>query len=183
MSRLGTLLVLSSFFVPLVALLLVSLGVVLLKRGSGRSPWITRVTTPPFYLVSLPIATLIVGAEMLGWYSLFVTPRLLSPDGFSWDFRFLPFFLNPIPAFFAAYFSMFFWFPALIVFFVSFWAAVFVSGGLLWRKLWREDHHRRSSRAASVRLRGLLLLILFAWSFTYLMTYIGWVTAPWGPSS
>ncbi len=139
-----------------------------------------RLTTPPFYLVSLPIATLIVGASMLGWYSLFVIGRLLSPYGFSWDFRFDLFFLNPIPiAFF--YSDFFSWRPAAVGFFVSFWAAILFSGYLLWQTVWRADHQQSSSRVAS-RL-GLLLLILFAWVFMYLVTYIAWVTAPWGPSS
>jgi hypothetical protein len=57
---------------PLAALLLVSLGLAVLKRRSSLSPWMARLAAPPFYLVSLPIATLIAGAEMLELYSLIV---------------------------------------------------------------------------------------------------------------
>ena len=179
-----------SFWVPLAALLLVSIGLAVLKRKSGLSLWLTRLTAPPFYLVSLPIATLIVGAGMLGWYSLFVIGGLLSPEGFSWDFRFIPFFLNPIPAAFVASLPRAFFFvdPSLLLalatigFFLSFWVATFVGGYMLWQTVWRKDYHRASSRIARVP-RGLLLLILFAWAFVYLITYIGWVTAPWGPWS
>lgn len=85
MSRLNTLLFRLSFFVPLVALLLGSLALVVLKWRSGSSRWLARLAVPPFYLVSLPIATLIVGAEMLGWYSLVVLDGLLSPYGFHWS--------------------------------------------------------------------------------------------------
>jgi hypothetical protein len=66
-----------SIFGSPVALLLVSLGLVVLKRRSNLPAWMARLTTPPFYLVSLPIATLIVGAEMLVLYSLVVMSSLL----------------------------------------------------------------------------------------------------------
>jgi hypothetical protein len=46
-------------FAPLAALLLVSLGLVVLKRRSGVSLWMARLAAPPFYPVSLPIATLL----------------------------------------------------------------------------------------------------------------------------
>ena len=66
------------WWAPLAALIVTSLGLVALKRISNLSPWLARLTAPPFYLVSLPIATLIVGAEMLGLYSLVVLDLLLS---------------------------------------------------------------------------------------------------------
>jgi hypothetical protein len=192
MSRADALLFQLSFVVPLAALLLVSLGLVALKRRSGSSCWLARLTTASFYLVSLPIATLIVGAEMLGWYSLFVMGRLLS-GGFSWNFRGIPFFLDPFSAIFALIPFVSFsvdasilfplMFLADIGFFLSFWVATFVSGYLLWQTVRRADHRQPSSRAANSPLRGLLLLIFFAWAFVYLVTYIGWVTAPWGPWS
>ncbi len=166
---------------PLAVLLLVSLGLVVLKRRSGLQPWMARLVAPPFYLVSLPIATLIVGADMLGVYSLLILLELLTPDGFSWYFRFDLFFLNPIPAFFFS--DFFFWRPAAIGSFLSFWVSTFVSGYLLWQMVWREDHRRLSSRTASQPLRGLPLLICFAWAFCYLLSYIAWLMTPWGPSS
>jgi hypothetical protein len=57
---------------PLAALIAASLGLIALKRIADLPPWIARLTAPPFYLVSLPIATLVAGAEMLGLYSLMV---------------------------------------------------------------------------------------------------------------
>jgi hypothetical protein len=59
MSGRAALLFLLSAFLPLVALLLVSLGLVVLKRRSSLPAWLARLAAPPFYLVSLPIATLI----------------------------------------------------------------------------------------------------------------------------
>jgi hypothetical protein len=50
---------------PLIALLLSSLGLIMLKRISGLPPWVRRLTIPPFYFVSLSIATLIIGMEVL----------------------------------------------------------------------------------------------------------------------
>jgi hypothetical protein len=37
----------------------------MLKRISGLPPWVRRLTIPPFYFVSLSIATLIIGMEVL----------------------------------------------------------------------------------------------------------------------
>jgi hypothetical protein len=185
MSRLAALLFLLSFLVPLAALLLVSVGLIVLKRRSGRSPLITRLTMPPFYLVSLPIATLIVGAEMLGWYALLLR-ALLSPDGsFSWEFFFEHLFNWMLASLLAPFFSFDFWNafvgPANIALLVGFWAATFASGYLLWQTVWREDHHQPSLHIARRLLRVLLLLICFAWAFCYLVSYIAELITPWGP--
>lgn len=162
-----------SIFGSPVALLLVSLGLVVLKRRSNLPAWMARLTTPPFHLVSLPIATLIVGAEMLVLYSLVVMSSLLSPYGFSWDYKFQLFFLNPVPAFY------FYRRPAVIASFIGFWAAVLISGYLLGQTLLRDDHHP-SSRIAGRLLRGLLLLLCFAWALSYLVSYIAWLITPLG---
>ena len=171
---------------PLGVLLVVSLGLVMLKRRSGLSPWLTRLTAPPFYLISLPIATLIAGAEMLGLYSLIALMDLLSP-GTSWSFIFGSF-LNVLLAgltvsvFFSGP-SHDFFAPVILAFLVAFWAAMLISGYLLWRTVWCEDHRQPASRVAMQRLRGLLLLIAFAWVVIYLVTYIVTLTIPFGPSS
>jgi hypothetical protein len=162
-----------SIFASPVALLLVSLGLVVLKRRSNLPAWVPRLTTPPFYLVSLPIATLIVGAEMLALYSLLVISGLLSPDGFSWDYKFQLFFLNPVPAFY------FYRRPAVIASFIAFWAAVLISGYLLGQTVLRDDH-QSSSRIAGRVLQGSLLLLCFAWAVSYLASYIAWLITPLG---
>jgi len=171
---------------PLGVLLVVSLGLVMLKRRSGLSPWLTRLTAPPFYLISLPIATLIAGAEMLGLYSLIALMDLLSP-GTSWSFIFGSF-LNVLLAgltvsvFFSGP-SHDFFAPVILAFLAGFWAAMLISGYLLWRTIWCEDHRRPASRITRQRLLGLLLLIAFAWVVIYLVTYIVTLTIPFGPSS
>lgn len=182
MSRVNFFLFLLSFLVPLVALLLVSLGLVVLKRRSGLSTWMARLVAPPFYLVSLPTATLIVGAEMLGWYFLVVLDDLFSPYGFqlSWVLeRFLniiPYFLLPFSLVSGHYFDV------LFGFFAGFWTATVVSGYLLWRTIWREEHHQPLSRIAGRLPRTLLLLLCFASSYCYLVTYIAWLITPLGIS-
>lgn len=157
-----------------VALLLVPLALVVLKRRSNLPVWIARLTTPPFYLVSLPIATMIVGAEMLAFYSvLFVISVITSSDGFSWDYKFHLFFLNPVPAFY------FYGRPAVIASFIAFWAAVLISGYLLAQTVLRDDH-RSSSRIAGRILQGSFLLLCFAWVLSYLVSYIAWLITPLG---
>jgi len=172
---------------PLAALLLVSLGLVVLKRRSDLLPWMARLSAPPFYLVSLPIATLIAGAEMLGLYSLIALMDFLSPLQLSWKFVFESF-LNVILAgltvsFFFSDPSNDFFAPAILAFIAGFWAATLISGYSLWQTVWREDRRQPVSRVAGQRLRGLLLLIAFAWAVIYLVTYIVTLLIPFGPSS
>ena len=186
MSRLNTLLFRLSFFVPLVALLLGSLALVVLKWRSGLPAWLARLAAPPFYLVSLPIATLIVGAEMLGWYSLVVLDDLLSPYGFHWSVVFERFLNVALASLVVPRFSpdlsydlfglMIFALP------IVFWSATFASGYVLWQAVWREDHQQPTSRIAMKRLRGLLLLVCFAWAFCYLVSYIAGLMTPLGIS-
>ncbi|HEY2213290.1 MAG TPA: hypothetical protein VGH62_17080 [Bradyrhizobium sp.] len=170
MSRLIALLSLLSFLVPLVALLLTSLGLVLLKRKSGLPAWLARLAAPPFYLVSLPIATLVVGAEMLGWYFLLLLLSL-SLGPFLEVLSVFPFVIPPwfaFPSLFDSGVYLLGVFGSLI----GFWTATFISGYLLCRTIWRENHHPASSRVASGLLRALLLLICFAWAFFYLASYV-----------
>src|SRR5689334_15673565 len=72
----------SLWWAPLAALIVTSLGLVALKRMSNLPPWLARLIAPPFYLVSLPIATLTAGAGMLGLYLLVALDLLFIP-GFS----------------------------------------------------------------------------------------------------
>jgi hypothetical protein len=172
---------------PLAALLVMSLGLVVLKRRSGLSPRLARLAAPPFYLVSLPIATLIAGADMLGLYSLVILDGLLSPYGFSWNVVFERFFNVVLAALIAVLFSPYVSFELfglmIVTLPIGFWAAAFASGYLFWRTVWHEGRHQASSRVTRQRRRGVLLLVFFAWAFIYLVTFIGGLMAPWGPSS
>ncbi len=172
---------------PLAALVLVSFGLAVLKRRSGLSPWIAQLAAPPFYLVSLPIATLTAGANMLGVYSLVILDGLLSPYGFSWNVVFERFFNVALAALIAVLFSPYISFELfglmIVALPIGFWAAVFVSGYLFWRTVWHEDRGQASSDVTRQRRRGALLLVVFAWAFIYLVTFINGLMAPWGPSS
>jgi len=155
---------------PLPAVLLISVGLIILKR---RPAWVSRLVAPPFYLVSLPIATLIAGAVMLGLYV-----RLLSL-GASADYHF---FLNSY--FYYVFYPLLsgHYVHVLVGSFVGFWVAIFVSGYLLWQTVWRQHGYAASSRIVGQRLRGLLLLVCFAWAFVYLVAYIVLLTTPLGIS-
>ena len=170
MSRLNTLLFLLSVFVPLAVLLLVSLSLVALKRKSNLRPSLSRLTAPPFYLVSLPVATLIVGAEMLGWYLLLIL-SILPPGLFSEFPLFFYAFILPWYAFPATFGSRLY-LPVVFGSIIAFWAATLISGFLLWRTVWRENHRQASSRVASRLLRALLLGVCFALAFFYLASYV-----------
>jgi hypothetical protein len=171
MSRLIDLLSLLSFSVPLASLLLVSLWLVALKRRSNLRPWLSRLAAPPFYLVSLPIATLIVGAEMLGCYLLLLL-SILSFRPLSVALRALPYLIIPMEAFPPTFSSDSYYLLAVFGSLIAFWAATFTSGFLLWRTAWRENHHHVSLRVASRLLPALFLFISFAWTLFYLTSYI-----------
>jgi hypothetical protein len=167
------------WWAPLAALIMTSLGLVALKRRSNLPPWLARLTAPPFYLVSLPIATLVAGAEMLGLYCFVVLDLLLHSRVF-WFMLYAQFSR-------AAMFGLVIPLPLFIVFFpnipvlafalmfilpIGFWAAIGVSGYLLWRTVWHEDHHQPSPSMARQHLRGLLLLLLFEWAHVLLVTFM-----------
>jgi hypothetical protein len=164
------LLPLLSVCVPLAALLLVSLSLVVLKRRSNLRPWLSRLAAPQFYLVSLPVATLVVGAEMLGWY-VFLPLSILSQRPLSVALGVFPFLILPWQAFPSTFRSESY---MLAVFgsLIAFWVATFISGFLLWRTVRREDHHDASSRVTSRLLPALLLFICFAWALFYLASYV-----------
>ncbi|WP_159731883.1 hypothetical protein [Methylosinus sp. Ce-a6] len=54
-----------AYWLPLVVLVLVSLAMVALKRIPSLPSWAERIRTRPFYMISFPIVTLIVGVELL----------------------------------------------------------------------------------------------------------------------
>jgi hypothetical protein len=152
------------YWAPLVVLVLLSLGLIAMKRLPGLPLWAQRLTAPPFYFVSLPIATLLVLAGMVAWTAVvswldrallgWVNNMLLL-----WMMLTMP--LTPLrepPA------------RAFVVdgiFLVAFCATQVVSAYLLWRALGREDRRKRSLSKTGRYFRALLLLSAFAWAFAY----------------
>jgi hypothetical protein len=148
---------------PLIVLLLSSLGLIILKRISGLPPWVQRLTVPPFYLVSLSIAILIVGIEVLAFPIYVLVAFSLHHDWQAGIFLGVVFFVirvcGEFPFELLRYPGRFFTDMATLV---AFCAAQFVSGRLLWRTLWRDDGREYPS---SKTLQHLGALLLFAWVF------------------
>lgn len=134
-----------------------------------------RLAAPPVYLVSLPMATLVAGAEMLGLYFLLILHNLLSPVVFPWGDVFAECLFNPLPAYFLLLFTTelpFNFFHLVFASFIGFFAAIALSGYLLGRTVRHEGHPKLSSRIGGQRLLGLLILISFAWAYMYLVAYV-----------
>jgi hypothetical protein len=146
----------SMYWIPLVALLVSSLGLVALKRVSGLPLWLERVAAPPFYFVSFPVATLLAGAELLIWTGAdvyyfgwaFVCSLLFVVwDSFSVDPA------GTLGAFGYANFC------------VAPFAVLFLSGYMLWRTIGRQRERSHSSGVAMRPLRTLVPLFVFVWAF------------------
>src|SRR5215510_14257747 len=162
---------------PLIALLLSSLGLIVLKRISGLPPWMRRLTVPPFYFVSLSVALLTIGMEVLVLYVFSLLSILyMYHDLFDRYDAWLTFICMGGNAllFVTAMDAMVDWSPSLgeslthpiaFVVFIAFWAAQFVSGRLLWRSLCRDDERESPSNKTMQHLKALLLLFIFAWVF------------------
>jgi hypothetical protein len=107
---------------------------------------------PPFYFVSLPIATVIAASEIVTWISvglyLAYGPYLIGASGWE-DVTILWSFFQGQP---------------LLTFLVGgSFARMFVSICLLWRTLRQEDGQGSVSKIAQQRVRALLLLLAFMW--------------------
>ncbi|MBV8918388.1 hypothetical protein [Bradyrhizobium sp.] len=137
--------------IPLVVFLASSLGLIALKRLSRLPPWAARLAAPPFYLVSLPIATVTAGLQLFIWISaglyLFFRHWLSWPDVFIelWIIFAGLHVETLLPG------MSFVW--------------VFVSASLLWRTVWKEDGRGSISKKAQQRRRALLLLLAFMWAW------------------
>jgi hypothetical protein len=144
------------FGVPLITFLSSSLLLVGLKRASGLPLWLQRVVAPPFYLISLPLATLIIGSELLASAAPGVHRLALMSTSF---LLFMPLSLliwllcEPLAALTGA--------NLLIAPFV-----VFVgSGFMLWRTVGQEKERGPVLSEARQKHRAFLLPIVFAWAF------------------
>ena len=107
---------------------------------------------PPFYFVSLPIATVIAASEIVTWISvglyLAYGPYLIGASGWE-DVTILWSFFQGQP---------------LLTFLVGgSFARMFVSIRLLWRTLRQEDGQGSVLKIAQQRVRALLLLLAFMW--------------------
>jgi hypothetical protein len=171
-SRLQLLLELT-YWLPLMALLLSSLGLIALKRMSGRlPPWVERLLAPPFYFVALSIASLVAGIEVLGWYALvsYANGWLFQSYSYGW--------LTGIGILWLGAWVEFPVHPVEVLLygasFVAFCAAQFVSGRLLWLTLWQGGKREFSSNKPKQHLRALFLLVVFAWTFVGIRSFVLW---------
>ena len=150
---------------PLIALLLSSLALVVLKRISGLPPWVRRLTIPPFYFVSLSIAMFTIGMEVMAGYVV----GLLGifdvyhgwPDRIFWGALII--LLVPDFGIVRDWEASMDVIACIVVpvFFIAFWVAQFVSSRLLWRSLWRDDEREYPSNTTMRSLGVLLLLLVF----------------------
>jgi len=159
-----------TYWTPLIALVLSSLGLIALKRISGLPLWAERLAAPPFYFVSLPIATLIMGMEMFVWM-VHVVKKI---DSFSASYGLLDhvlfllgvlrfYLFVPIKALIAGIFS------AVLL------TAQVMSVYVLWRTLLRENRGKDPASRARHRLKAVVLFSCFvlAWlSMKYLIVHL-----------
>jgi hypothetical protein len=157
-----------AYWTPLVTLLLLSLGLVALKRIKRLSPWLKHLVAPPFYFISLPLATLVVGMEMLFWVIVFF---LSGPSDMDMRLRFvgncflLSFILAASP-----------W-PAIIevaILGYGLWAALIYSGLVLGRVFLDEEDWKFPAKETERRLMAIILLTAFVWawvSIRYVIVY------------
>jgi hypothetical protein len=138
--------------IPLFVLFVSSLGIIALKRISRLQRWAVRLAAPPFYFVSLPIATVIATSEIVTWISaaLYLTygPYLIGASGWEGVIILWSFFQGQ---------------PLLTLLVGGSFAWMFASIGLLWRTLRQVDGQGSASKNAQQRLRALLLLLAFMW--------------------
>jgi hypothetical protein len=137
--------------IPLLVFLASSLGLIALKRLSRLPPWAARFAAPPFYLVSLPIATVTAGLQLFTWIS--VGFYLFFRPYFSWQDVFLTLSI------------VFRGLPVEMLLLGTSFAWTFVSAYLLWRTVRKEDGQGSVSKNAQQRRRALLVLLAFMWAW------------------
>jgi hypothetical protein len=156
-----------TYWTPLIAFVLSSLGLIALRWIPGLPPWAQRLSASPFYFVSLPFATLVVGLEMFVWMvayvfelkELYAVDRSLEIILLIW--RGFGCFLQVFPVAISLFISSFLVFCVL----------PFVSARMLWRALRQQGERKYSSNGAR-HFGVLLLLFVFAWTFLVMTTSI-----------
>ena len=159
-----------TYWTPLIMLLLSSLGLIALKRISGLPAWAQRLAAPPFYFVSLPIATLIVGMEMFVWMVHFAK----EIDQLSASYGLLDHFLFILGV---LRFSLLVPIETLIVGILSavLLTAQVTSVYALWGTLLRENRGKGPSNRASYRLKAVVrfsCFVLARLSMRYLIVHL-----------
>jgi hypothetical protein len=152
-----------AYWTPLVALLLLSLGLIALERITGLSPWAKRLVAPSFYFVSLPAATLVVGMEMLIWLIQFFLRGPPDVDSLTLFLGNLYVFLLMLAAF-----------PLLAIFGYGLFSALVFSGLMLGRVFFDEEDWKCSALATKRRLTAIVLLAAFVWAWAtirYIIVY------------
>jgi hypothetical protein len=147
-----------AYWLPLVALVLVSLGLVALKWMPSVPLWAERLISCPFYLISFPVVTLLMGAEIF----LSVVHLLVS-----WFFGVAPSqWLDVITILVLG--NLLMWTKDTLV--------VLASGGMvcvalvgsihvLRRELWGADHEGGVTNRSKPWLMGVALAIAFFWTW------------------
>jgi hypothetical protein len=155
-----------AYWTPLVTLLLLSLGLIALERITGLSPWAKRLIWPPFYFISLPVATLVVGMEMLTWIVRFFLSGPPDVDSLTLFLGNLYVFLLMLAAF-----------PLLAILGYGLFAALVFSGLTLGRVFLDEEDWKCPALETKRRLTAIVLLAAFVWAWvTIRYLIVDWET-------
>lgn len=151
-----------AYWTPLIALLVSSLGLIALKRLSGRAPWARRLAAPAFYFISLPIATLLVTIELLAWMvDYFGTMMFLD-----WKISRVVGSVDLLSGFWLADREAPFETFVLGVFVIVLLVAIAASCQVLKWALSHQDWSANPPGKAKNRVKAALLLFVFLWAWT-----------------
>ncbi len=149
-----------AYWTPLVTLLLLSLGFIALERITRPPPWAKRLVAPPFYFISLPLATLVVGMEMLIGVIHFFLSGPLDIDSwrllFVGNLFFLLFMLATSPVLTIL---------VLVIFGYGLFAALVFSGLMLGRVFLDEEDWKCPVMETKRHLTAIILLVAFVCSW------------------
>ena len=123
---------------------------------------LARLTAPPFYLVALPISTLLIGLEVVGWIVLHIVAAYLYLQRFGSAYITI---FGPVVLFFEII-------SFVLLEVLTFCAAMFVSGYLLLRTVRACGERLGYSAKASQYLQGLILLLAFVPAFALMRLFV-----------
>jgi hypothetical protein len=140
---------------PLIALFLMSLSLIAARFLPGIPRWAKRLTAPPFYFVSLPVATLIVGMEIPLWL-LYLACEWMVGVPVARDAIIDRFYIMWAVALFLPVGS-----PVVVI---SYLLAMAVSGCTLWRSLVSQE---QKGMRPLVRTNTFLKVVVLSASFMW----------------